>query len=307
MRKLIQWGAALGAAVLLIPASPVCAQNVLWVSSSGSDGNVCSQTAPCATFQGAINKGSVAQINCLTSGNYAPVTINASIIIDCGSGNVGNIIPAANSAAISIGTFTGTVVLRHLSLKGFGGTSTGIAAGGFVGSLVVEDCMIHDFNGGPGISFAPIQDRGLLQVSNSQIFGNGTGISVPLFHSGVIVSLFLNNVELTANSSYGLSLTGPGVVAGTMRSSLVSGNGNTGVLASATQVFFTVEESSVVANLTYGIQTASAGAVVNVGATTIGGNGTGVNAQQGSLISFGNNQMSANGSNGNFSSSTALR
>jgi hypothetical protein len=46
---------------------------------------------------------------------------------------------------------------------------------------------------------------------------------------------------------------------------------------------------------------------VNVGASTIGGNGTGVVAQSGSLISFGNNQMSANGTNGNFTSTTALR
>jgi len=48
-------------------------------------------------------------------------------------------------------------------------------------------------------------------------------------------------------------------------------------------------------------------AVVNVGASTIGGNGTGVLPSSGSIISFGNNQMSANGSNGNFTSTTTLR
>jgi hypothetical protein len=89
-----------------------------------------------------------------------------------------------------------------------------------------------------------------------------------------------------------------------MRDSVVGGNANVGVLANATQVFFTVEESSIVANLTAGIRTNSAGAVVNVGASTIGGNGTGVLPTQGSLISFGNNQTSANGSSGNFTDVT---
>jgi len=44
-----------------------------------------------------------------------------------------------------------------------------------------------------------------------------------------------------------------------------------------------------------------------VGASTIGGNGTGVLPTAGSLISFGDNHMSANGANGNFTSTTALR
>jgi hypothetical protein len=41
------------AILLSMSASPVMAQNVLWVGPSGSDGNTCSETSPCATFQGA--------------------------------------------------------------------------------------------------------------------------------------------------------------------------------------------------------------------------------------------------------------
>ena len=98
-----------------------------------------------------------------------------------------------------------------------------------------------------------------------------------------------------------------GVVAGTMRESVVGENGNTGVVANSSQVFFTVEESSIVDNLVNGIQTNSANAIVNVGASTIGGNGTGVLASSGSIVSFGDNHMSTNASNGNFTSTTALR
>jgi hypothetical protein len=142
-------------------------------------------------------------------------------------------------------------------------------------------------------------------VSNTQILDNQIGILVIASGSG-IVSVTLNRVELTGNSEYGIVLAG-NVVAGTMRNSVVGANKLTGVIASAGQVYFTIEKSSIVNNLQYGVQTSSAGSVVNVGASTIGGNGTGVFAQSGSLISFGNNQMSANGTNGNFTSTTALR
>ena len=92
-----------------------------------------------------------------------------------------------------------------------------------------------------------------------------------------------------------------------MRDSVVGENGLNGVQSSSGQVYFTVEESSIVDNLVNGIQTNSAGSVVNVGASTIGGNGTGVKALSGSITSFGNNQMSANGSNGTFTSTTPLQ
>jgi hypothetical protein len=308
MRKLILLCASLCSLVLLFSADPVQAQSVLWVASNGSDANACSQTSPCLTFQGAINKGGVAQVRCLTSGNYGAFTITASITIDCGTGNVGTVsVTGITTVAIVINTSSAaTIVLRHLSLNGNNSAAAGIGPLAFAsGTLVIEDCTIQQFVN-DGIFFAPSAGRGLLQVSDSRIFNNGNGIVVDPA-SGQIASVALNRVELTGNSFRGLDLTGPGVVAGTMRDSVVAANGADGVFANASQVFFTVEESSIVANLDAGIATNSAGTVVNVGASTIGGNGTGVLPTQGSLISFGNNQMSANGANGNFTSRAALQ
>jgi hypothetical protein len=310
MRKLISLCISLCAIVLLISVCPVRAQNVLWVANNGNDANVCSQAAPCLTFQGAINKGSVAQINCLTSGNFGSFTIAASITVDCGTGNVGTIAVAANIPAISIlANSAATIVLRHLSLNGLGTAAFGINTGIFPsGTLVVEDCVIQGFKtsigGGVAINFIPTAGRGLLQVSNSQILNNSQGIEVGP-QNGQIASVTLSRVELVGNSAVGLSLFG-GVVAGTMRESVVSANG-VGVFLDASQAFFTIEESSLVANVTAGIVTDTAGTIVNVGASTIGGNGTGVLANAGSIISFGNNQMSVNGTNGNFTGTTALR
>src|SRR5260221_10855025 len=121
MTKLVLFCTALCALVLSICATPVHAQNTLWVASNGNNANPCTEAARGAPFQGAINKGGVPQINCLTSGNYGPFTITASITVDCGTGNIGNV--AVNAGyAITINTpSAATIVLRHLSLNGLGG------------------------------------------------------------------------------------------------------------------------------------------------------------------------------------------
>src|SRR5258708_5848121 len=167
MRKLVVLCTSLCALVLSISATPVHAQNTLWVASNGSDAAACSQTAPCATFQGAIDKGSVSQINCLGSGNYGKFTVTASITVDCGTGNVGNVVVSGNDTiAITINTASAaTIVLRHLSLNGLGTAFIGIGTSTFPsGTLIVEDCMIHGFRngaGGHGIQFVPSAGRGL--------------------------------------------------------------------------------------------------------------------------------------------------
>jgi hypothetical protein len=298
--------------MVFIFASPVRAQAVMWVANNGNDANACIPTSPCLTFQGAINKGSVAQINCLTSGNYGAVTITASITIDCGTGNIGEIVITPFDTA-GIGISSGapvTIVLRHLSINGGGTTVVGMAgidATGFAsGTLIVEDCMIQGFHGGYGINFVPNTGRGLLHVANSLIFDNIFGVVVAP-QAGQIATVSFNGLESRANSSIGVALGGNGTVAGTMRDSVVGGNGQQGVSAFSSQVFFTVEESSLVANLSAGLITNSPGSVVNVGNSTIGANSIGVDAVHGSIISFGNNQMSANGSNGNFTSTAGLR
>jgi hypothetical protein len=310
-RKFIPLWTALCAMLLLMSASPVHAQATLWVADFGADSNPCSEASPCLTFQGAIGKGNVGQINCMTSGDYGPVTITNSITIDCGTGNVGIIELAGGSPtgnAITLNTSTqATVVLRHLSLQGFHNPAAvfGISTQSFPsGTLVLDHCTIQGF-AGFGITFLPSGGRGLLQVSNSQFLDNFGGIAVQP-SNGQIVSVALSGVALVANSSVGISLGGAGVAAGTMRNSIVAENPE-GIFANATQVFFTIEESSIVANTSFGIRTNSAGAVFNVGATTFGANALAMDPRAGSIISFGNNLFSANAADGNFTGIKALK
>jgi hypothetical protein len=306
MRKLVLLCASLCAIVLSFSASPVRAQNVAWVSANGS-GTTCSETSPCATFATAIATGA-SQISCLSSGSYGPVTITTSLTIDCGTGNVGNIVSSSASAITINTTAAATIILRHFGLNGVSNNTgiVGINANSFFsGTLIIEDCMIHGYHAGFGIGFQPSNGRGLLQVSNSQIFDNAEGIDVAA-GSGQIASVTFNRVELVGNTDFGVALVG-NVVAGTMRDSVVGENGQNGVLANASQVFFTIEEPSIVDNLGNGIETITAGSSVKVGSSTIGGNGTGLLASSGSIVSFGNNQISDNGSDGTFTSTKALK
>jgi hypothetical protein len=295
--------------LLLMSAGPVRAQSVLWVAYNGSDANACTQAFPCLTFQGAITKGGVSQINCLTSGNYGPVTITASITIDCGTGNVGIIDATLGVSAVTINaSAAATIVLRHLGMNGLHaiGSNHGIVTQAFPsGTLDVEDCTIQGYSNGFGIVFLPTAGRGLLQVSNTQIVDNSGAITVQPAN-GQIASVTLSRVAMVANSNFGLVLAGEGVVAGTMRDS-IAGENAYGVYAGSTQAFFTIEESSIIANTTAGIHAQTAGVVVNVGASTIGANAVGVQATAGSIISFGNNQFSANASDGNFSGTKAVK
>ncbi len=145
MRKIILLCASLFVTVLLFSASPVRAQNVAWVGPNGDDMNACIETSPCATFQGVINKGNISEINCLGSGNYHPFTITASITIDCGAGNIGNIVNSTNAAITINTTAAATIILRHLALNGLSTSAfvNGITATSFFsGTLIVEDCMI---------------------------------------------------------------------------------------------------------------------------------------------------------------------
>jgi hypothetical protein len=113
---------------------------------------------------------------------------------------------------------------------------------------------------------------------------------------------------LGGNAADGLDLAGAGVTAGDMRQSVLANNGANGFVgSSAGGVYFTIEGSTVSANLGVGIQTNAAAANVGVAASTIGGNGIGVRSLSGSLFSFGDNHISANGSNGAFTGVTPLQ
>jgi hypothetical protein len=260
-------------------------------------------------FQGAVNKGNVSQINCIGSGSYGTVVITSSLTIDCGTGNVGNILaPANNSNAIAVDVSPAiNVVLRHLSLNGLGTGGVGIAAGAFTtGSLVIEDCVVQGFVN--GIFLSSSSGRSLLDVSNSRFINNSeTAISIDPHGASTIETIALDHVELSGSGTGFYIYTDTGVAAGTIRNSLILGNSGDGIYTNASQVYLTVESSTINANVGVGIHANSANSNIDVFSSTIGANGTGVLASQGTIISFGNNGLNGNGANGSFTSTIGLQ
>jgi hypothetical protein len=310
MNKFVFSFALLCAITTMSQITPAAAaNNRSWVSTNGSDAGPCTAAQPCATLQVAVNNTVIGgEVDCLSSGDYGPVTLINSITIDCGAGQVGTITQtASNTPAITLNLSSiGTVVLRNLSLNGLGTSGTsGIDTKGFPGgTLIVQHCGIFGF--GTGISFDPTNSRGILAISDSVVDNNFYGVGVGP-NSGVIASVIINRVEIATNNT-GVLLEGPGTVAGTLRQSIIAENSDEGITAATSQgVYFTIEESSIIDNLTAGVVTGTAGTNVGVGASTISGNGIGLKENAGSLFSFGNNQMSTNGTNGSFTSTTPLQ
>jgi hypothetical protein len=288
-----------------------------FVSATGNDGNNCTQIAPCATFARAYSLTAPGgSILCLNSGQYAtvPLFITMDVTIDCGAGNVGRMDLDTSSGTSMISISSGSAVnvtLRHLSISGNNRTGTtlsdtfdGIAVAIPAGSLTIEDSVIKDFSGN-GINFTPSgSGRSSLTLSSTKVENNHAGVGVNPA-SGQITSVGFYHVGLGGNVGDGLDLGGAGITAGDMRSSVVANNGNNGIVgASAGGVFFTIEGSTISANLAIGIEAGSPAANLAVAHSTIGGNGTGIKAASGSLFSFGDNHISANGVNGSFTGKT---
>jgi hypothetical protein len=322
MRKLVLLCASLCAMAFVVPTVPALAQLRVWVNNpagvpAGNDSTcVPNVTTPCATFAKAITlAGFGGEINCLSDGDYGPVTISASIIIDCGS-NVGTIEQQSNNfAAIEISGSGINVTLRHLYLEGFGTGQAGIFATATNINLVVENCIIDGFNNtggartfyGMGIFFGPLGTRSSMTVSNTAITGSNNtvvgasyGILAQPNTSGEILSVNLIGV-LLANNEYGVAFSaGGGVIAGVVVNSRVIENTANGITVGGASDFITVDSSTIADNLANGIASTTSGANVAVTNTTITGNGTGVSGS--AVTSFTNNRLFLNGTNGSFGS-----
>jgi len=286
-----------------------------FVSSTGNDANTCTEAAPCLTFQRALTQTVAGgSITCLNTGQYSSttLTITQSVTIDCHDGNSGRMdLSSSGTIAVNIDATSAVhVTLRHLSLVGTSGSS-GVVTTGFPpgSSLTIQESYIDGFGGsGFGVSFTPTgTGRSSLSISNSSLSGNGVAVSVAP-PSGMITSVLFTGSGMGGSTNDGLDLAGAGVTAGDMRGCTVAdnnGNGFTG--SSAGGVYFTIEGSTFSANLGVGIETNSAAASVDVAASTIGGNGTGVKSLSGLLTSFGDNHISANGVNGTFTNTIPLQ
>jgi hypothetical protein len=306
--------ACLCALAFVVMASPAQASNTIsYVSSTGSDDNGCSNTTTdaCATFSGALSKtGSYGEIDCVNAGFYgAFFTIAESVTIDC-AGGVGFV-----AGGITISGAGIVVRLRNMSVGRFGGAIFNVDAQNMA-ALYIENCVITDANNAANIDTAPYlgikfepSANSQLFISNSVISDNGTSSGatggiyiVPA--TGVTTTVAIDRSQINGNS-FGVIADGTsgGTVKGTISDSVVSGNtvGGIAVTSSGSDALLLVDQTKVSGNA-YGLIVAGSGAGIVARNSSVFGNTVGLhnNNSGGGLISYGNNSVSGNATNGAF-------
>jgi|ERR1041385_3958707 hypothetical protein len=290
------------AAFMLAFASMAQAQaSRTWVSGVGDDANPCSRTAPCKTFAGAISKTACdGEIDALDPGGFGAVTITKSITID-GNG-WGSILGAGTNAInVNISTPCGSnwVQIRNVSINGFATGLTGInITVGNNTTVSIENCVIFGFRGNGGSSRGISDSRttgGKLFVQNTLIKNNsGSGV---LSAGASAVFTTIDNCQAIGNGAAGFASSGNGRQMA-IRNSVASENGIAGFFADSSG------RMDVINSMTFhnpqGIESDSS-AEIRVARSTITHNTTnGLNLAGGTILSYGNNEISANVGNETF-------
>jgi hypothetical protein len=267
-----------------------------WVSGVGDDANPCSRTAPCKTFAGAISKTAAnGEIDALDPAGYGAVTITKSITLEGdGSGFASILAAGTNGVIINDSTQNAIVRLRHLSINGAG---TGFDGVRFLQGrlLFVEGCAIFGFRGNgtnsDGLEIGLTAGTGTFTVSvKDSVFENNTGDGIRQATTVGTLNCQYDNVVL-ANNNNGLEATG--------------GTAN-------------ISRSDVTHNAGNGLSV-TLGSVLNAATNQINSNGTGITCVApstarlsdndiyrnavgvgggGTFVSFGNNRLLGNTSDG---------
>jgi len=238
-----------------------------WVSGVGDDANPCSRTAPCKTFAGAISKTAAGgEIDALDPGGFGAVTITKAITIDGGGGQVASVlVSGTNGIVVAANPLTDVVILRNLRINGIG---TGLNGIRFLAgkALIVENCNIFGFTQN-GIDVA-LTAAGKVAVSDSEI-KNNTGVGIRV---ATTVGAVLADIAHVRSDSNGIGFQ------------FVGSGGSVGAI---------IDRSNASLN---GTGVSATSATVLLGNTTIAGNGTGVTGS--AILSYKNNEINGNGTDG---------
>jgi hypothetical protein len=294
-----------------------------FVASIGDDTNPCTLPSPCrslAAAMSATNPGG--EIIIMDSAGYDPVVITKPISVIAPPGVFAGI-DAVAGTGIVVSPGAGVVRLSGLTLNGLGG-ATGIDFQSGE-ALYVEDMIVSGFTGA-GLN-ANLAGPGELFVRGSTFRGNGTGAQLAT-NAGVVTPLVATIEHCRfENNTAGIALWGSSARAVILRSLVVGGTtgiaiqptvggaqssaevrgttltklagagllvgGSGAALATLTVTGSQISESGV------GID-AQGGGTANVTGTTVVRNAIGVRPFGGSIISFGDNRLSANATDGTF-------
>jgi hypothetical protein len=281
-----------------------------YLKSTGS-GTACTLAAPCNVFQNAYDATVPGgEINCLDSGFFSTGSILKSITIDCAGGTMEGLVVNGVSAIVRI---------RNLSLNSFiAGTGSNIDFRTGAG-LFVENCVVQNSSTSLqfGIRFRPSNPGAQLVVTDTVLSNNGSGSTgggiLVAPQAGGTAEVVLSRVT-AAKNVFGIAADGTGSTGGinmTITDSVASGNSQDGIVATTpaggAPIGVLVKNTRSVNN-NIGIRSIGPNVTVRVDGSTVTGNSTGLRfVTGGALLSFGNNNVIANGADGAFSGTVGLQ
>jgi hypothetical protein len=289
---------------LTLPVQAAGSLTRTFVSSTGSDSNPCTITAPCATFAAAyaatVPNGIVAALD---PGKYGPLTITAGVTIN-GNRWAAITAPASgNGITVNAGP-NDNVTLTGLEIDGAG---AGTGANGIVlnsaGSLMVTDCILRNFANtgaadGNGILIQPTSGTLTFAITTttiSRIFGwgihyipsgapNANGvIDHVVMTDGANISVNMENTSGTLVAAISNSITSNGSAI-----SISNLGSSSTIRVSIDNVSASGNDISIVANGTPNIV---------MGRSVITGNDTGIfnRTSPNTFYTYGDNRISLNG------------
>lgn len=314
MKSLTRFAVAAAAVFCaLLFAAPANAQATrTWISGVGDDANPCSRTAPCKTWAGAISKTAAGgEIDCLDPGGFGGVTITKAITLDCGGGiggQVGSIlVTGTNGINVNAGA-SDRVKIRNMSIDGVNGSGLAAIKFNTGASLTIEHVGIFGLGASSyaAVDFEPQAAGSELYMRDVEVQNNNSdGILVrPV--SAVAAKALIENVASINNGGQGLNVADGGVV--TVDHVQLSGNTAKGILSNCASVACAVyvENSIISSNGNQGVASLGANSTVTLSNTSIYGHATGL-VHTGALISFQNNRLYGNTSNGTFTGTASLQ
>jgi hypothetical protein len=271
--------------VAFLPVQPSSAENVAFVSATGS-GGACTQTAPCGTiFQAIITLETGGRIVCGT-----PVSETGGFgfnggtwVFDCPSAVMhGNL------------TISGNAVLKfqHMSFSPVAGNKMFVSAGGG-GTLIYDDCVLEDATGTP-LDVEPAFPLNLV-IKNSRISNNAAaGVLIKPASGGSVTATF-DGVTITNNAGGLRTDTTNGAVRVDISNSTISNNANNGLIAiggAGGQNMVSVGNGVIASNSQAGIEASGATAAVLVNNTLLDSNAGGaISAVSGGrILTYQNNR-----------------
>ena len=214
------------------PAQAAGSLTRTFVSSTGSDSNPCTVTAPCATFAAAYNavapNGIVAALD---PGKYGPLTITGPVTIN-GNGWAA-VTAAAQNNGFTVNAVSGNVTLTGLAIDGAQAGYNGIVFNSG-SSLTVTNCVVQNMVQ-HGILLAPTSGTIDIAITNTTVSNNSTaGLYYQPPGGSPTVNAVFDRITATANG-VGIGVYSPSASGGTtsvsLTNSIASDNNAQGIYA----------------------------------------------------------------------------